>query len=128
MRTAAALLICFALTLPAFAGTGYRAKATGEDGKSVTYEVNFGGGKLFEQYTAFNPDTGKFVYLRFNRREQAPEPAALIWDHQTGKEIKLYTFEGAEHPLAVIPSIRGMKFCPITGDDDFKAEPFIACD
>ena len=41
---------------------------TSTDGtKTVTYQVRFGGGKLFESYTAFDPASKKFVYLEWKR-------------------------------------------------------------
>lgn len=128
MRLMMTLLFCMCMASPAMAGTGYRVTATGDDGKTTTYEVNFGGGFMFEQYTAYDPATGKFVYLQFKRGEEAPEPAAVIWDHNTGKRVKLYAFPDAKHPLPIIPSIEAMNFCPVTGDDDFKAKAYIMYD
>ena len=128
MRTLLTLLFCAVLALPGFSGTTYEVTATDGDGNATTYQVSFGGGKLFEQYTAYDPASGKFVYLRHKRGEKAPEPAATIWDHTTGKTIKLYKFPDAEQPLPIIPSIREMTFCPKTGDKDYRSKPIIAYD
>lgn len=118
----------------AFAGTGYEITATDGD-KEITYDVNFGGGKLFDQYTAFDPVTKKFVYLSWMSRplggkkaESPPKPAFSIWNHETGKTIDLYKFPDAEHPLPVIPSIKELKVCPMTGDTDFKAKTVLSYD
>ena len=47
-------------TSPASAGNIY--KVTSQDGeKTITYEVRFGGGRLMDQFTAFDPETKKFV-------------------------------------------------------------------
>lgn len=126
------LLAVFANT--AFAGTGYQVTATDGD-ETVTYEVNFGGGMFFDQYTAFDPATKKFVYLSWKSRpmgdqkpEDPPKPVCSIWNHETGKTVDLYKFPDAKHPLPVIPSIKEMKVCPMTGDKDFTARPFIAYD
>ena len=100
------------------AGSLYEITATDGD-KPVTYQVKFGGAKRFEQWTAFDPSAKKFVYLTWNRGEAEPTPAATIWDHRTGETIMLYKFPGAEHPLPVIPSIKEMKVCPVTGDKEF---------
>jgi len=118
------------LVLPAnsaFAGTGYEITSA-EGGKTVTYMVNFGGGFMFKQHTAYEPISKKFVYLQWPRDKQAPKPAGAIWDHQTGQTIDLYQFPGVKHPLPVIPSIEAMKVCPRTGDRNFKAKPIIAYD
>lgn len=125
-----AILALILALLPAglaSAGTVYEVTSNSEK-ETVTYRVKFGGGKLFEQYTAYNPASGAFVYLSFKRGEKAPEPAGVIWDHETGREIKLYKFPGVDHPLPVIPSIKAMKVCPKTGDKDFKSKAIIAYD
>jgi hypothetical protein len=109
------------------AGTTYRITST--DGKkSMTYRVNFGGGKLFEQFTAFDPKSKKFVYLTWKRDKPAPTPAGTIWDHRSGELIRLYKFPGVEQPLPTIPSIGVLKVCPFTGDRKFKAVPTVAYD
>lgn len=110
------------------AGTVYKVTSKQGD-KTVTYEVQFGGTRLMEQMTAFDPQTNKFVYLTWMRRGGAkPAPAAVIWDHVTGKRTELYKFPGAKGPLPAIPSLEEMKVCPMTGDKAFKAVPFIAID
>ena len=119
------VLVLFANS--AFAGTGYEVTSI-HGGKTVTYMVNFGGGFNFEQYTAFDPVSKKFVYLQWQRDEKAPKPAGAIWDHQTGQTTDLYQFPGVKHPLPVIPSMEAMRVCPLTGDRNFKAQPVIAID
>lgn len=96
--------------------------------ETLTYQVKFGGGKRFEQFTAFDPASKSFVYLTWNRREPAAEPVSTIFDHTAGKTIPLYKFPEAEHPLPVIPSVEEMKVCPLTGDQAFKATRRIASD
>ena len=120
------LLIAF-LASTATAGTGY--EITSKDGeKTITYRVNFGGGRAFEQHTAFDPATKKFVYLTWPRGEAPPKPVYSIWDPQTGQLIDLYQFPGTQHPLPVIPSIEAMKVCPITGDKNFQHKAVLAYD
>ncbi|CAN5208661.1 hypothetical protein BH11PLA2_BH11PLA2_01910 [soil metagenome] len=109
------------------AGTGYEITSKQGD-KEVTYEVKFGGGKRFEQWTAFDPASKKFVYLRWPRGDAEPKPAATIWDHRTGETVKLYKFPSVESSLPVIPSVDEMKVCPMTGDKKFKAVPLLAYD
>jgi hypothetical protein len=109
------------------AGTVYKVTSKMGD-KTVTYDVRFGGTRLNDHMTAFDPMTRKFVYLTWPRRGKKPEPAATIWDHTTGKTVELYKFPGAKGPLPAIPSIRDMKVCPMTGDKAFKAEAKIAVD
>lgn len=128
------LILLAMLTNSAHAGTEY--EVTAKDGnEEVTYMVKFGGGMLFNQYTAFDPASKKFVYLTWRTRslnnekpEAPPEPICSIWNHETGKTINLYKFPGVEHPLPVIPSIKEMKVCPMTGDKDFTSRPMIAYD
>ena len=114
-------------TTPTLAGNIY--KVTSQDGdKTVTYEVRFGGGKLMDQFTAFDPETKKFVYLQWKRSDEKPAPAMKVWDHRTGETILLYRFPDAKNPLPVIPSIDAMKVCPLTGDKNFKAKLHIIVD
>jgi hypothetical protein len=125
--TAAMLFLLAVAAGPSSAGEIYRVTAT-EEGKPITYDVKFGGGKLFEQWTAFDPASKKFVYLSWRRNLAEPKPAATIWDHRTGETIKLYKFPGVELPLPVIPSMKEMKVCPLTGDKEFQAKAIIAID
>lgn len=111
-----ALVLGLALAVTSVADAGQRLIITaGEGADAVTYEVDFGGGKLMEKYTAWDPVGKKFVYLTFPRRGEAPKPASTIWDHRTGETIALYTFPGAAQPLPIIPSADDMKICPKTG-------------
>jgi len=124
----AVILPCLMTATAAFAGTGYEVTAKDAQGEVVTYQVKFGGGRMFDQYTAFDPDSKAFVYLTWNRREKKPEPASVIFDHNTGEMIPLYKFPEAKHPLPVIPSMEAMKVCPITSDKAFKARERIIYD
>lgn len=127
LRYTTACLLLFLLSDACIAGTGY--EVTSSDGQqTVTYMVNFGGGRMFQQHTAYDPASKEFIYLRWKRGEKAPEPVSSIWDHRTGETIPLYQFPGAKHPLPVIPSIDAMKVCPKTGDKNFKYEARIAYD
>lgn len=111
------------------ASAGNVYQVTSRDGeKTITYEVRFGGGRLMDQLTAFDPETKKFVYLQWKRSGEKPAPAMKVWDHRTGETIPLYRFPDARNPLPVIPSIKAMKVCPITGDKDFKARLHIIID
>jgi len=122
-----ALLCLLVGTTPVPAGNIYQV--TSQDGdKTVTYEVRFGGGKLMDQFTAFDPETKKFVYLQWKRSDEKPAPAMKIWDHRTGETIPLYRFPGAKNPLPVIASIDAIKVCPLTGDKNFKAKLHIIVD
>jgi len=114
-------------TSSASAGNIY--KITSRDGeKTITYEVRFGGGRLMDQFTAFDPEAKKFVYLQWNRNGKPPTPAMKLWDHRTGETVPLYNFPDARHPLPVIPSLESMKACPLTNDKDFKAKLHIIVD
>ena len=127
LRCTLPFLLLVLLADSAFAGTGYEITST-QGGKSITYMVNFGGGFTFEQYTAYDPVSKMFLYLQWPRDGKAPKPVGAIWDHQTGQTIDLYQFPGVKHPLPVIPSIKAMKVCPLTGDRNFKAQEVIAYD
>jgi hypothetical protein len=118
-------LLCGAGT--ASAGTVY--EVVGKSGsKTITYEVKFGGGFRFEQFTAFDPESKEFAYLEWERDAKPPVPAMQIWDHRTGETIPLYKFPNVEHPLPVIPSIEAMKVCPVSGDKQYKSKAIIAYD
>jgi hypothetical protein len=105
------------------AGTTYRITST--DGKkSMEYKVDFGGGKLFEKLTAFDPKSKTFVYLSWMR----DKPAGTIWDYRSGEVIRLYKFPGVDQPLPAIPSINDLKVCPFTGDKKFNAVPSVIYD
>lgn len=118
IRITLTLLLTVALTKNLPAGDGYEVSSKSGD-KVVTYRVNFGGGKRFEQHTGFDPASKKFVYLSWTRGEPSPKPVSSIWDHKTGAIIDLYEFPNVKHPLPVIPSIDSMKACPMTGDKQF---------
>ncbi len=110
------LLLCFS---KAMAADVY--EITSRDGdKEVTYNVTFGGLRMGDQYTAFDPETKSFVYLSWKRTDEAPKPAMTIWNHRDGSLLELYQFPDARHPLPIIPSIEAMKVCPLTGDKTFK--------
>jgi hypothetical protein len=111
------------------ASAGNIYKVTSQDGeKTITYDVRFGGGRLMDQFTAFDPETKKFVYLQWKRTDEKPAPAMKVWDHRTGETILLYSFPNAKNPLPVIPSIDAMKVCPLTNDKNFKAKLHIIVD
>ena len=110
-----------------FGGNIY--KVASQDGdKTLVYDVKFGGGRLMDQLTAFDPETKKFVYLRWKRSEEKPAPVAKVWTAGTGETIPLYRFPEAKNPLPAIPSIDAMKVCPLTGDKTFKAKLHIVYD
>ncbi len=112
---------------PAFAGTGYQVTSKqGEE--TITYMVTFGGGKLFDQHTAYDPASKSFVYLRWRRNQKSPEPVGSIWDHETGRTLELYKFPNVEQPLPIIPSMDAMKVCPQTGDPNFTSKAVLAID
>src|SRR5687767_10221882 len=114
------VLLVFVLAGIGSAGTIYEVTATKGEEK-VTYRVKFGGGKAVNQWTAFDPQSKKFVYLTWQRGDPQPEPATVFWDHRTGETVKLYKFPRVEHPLPLIPSIKEMKVCPLTGDKEFTS-------
>jgi hypothetical protein len=120
-RITFSLILAVVLCQQALAGATYEVTSKVGD-QVVKYKVKFGGGFMFEQMTAFDPASKKFVYLTWKRNEAKPEPAAVIWDHRTGKKIELYKFPDAEHPLPVIASIEEMKFCPMTGVQTFSSK------
>ena len=127
LRLTLAMFVLVITANVAFAGTGYQV--TSKDGdKETTYMVKFGGGRAFQQHTAYDPESKEFVYLTWRRGEEAPKPVSKIWNHQTGETVDLYKFPGAKHPLPVIPSIKDMKVCPRTGDRNFKSQAVLAYD
>jgi hypothetical protein len=124
-----ALLLSTMIFNPAlsFAGTIYEVTVK-SNGESQTFNVQFGGGQQFEQWTAFDPASKTFVHLEFPRLGEKPAPVATIWQSQTGESIPLYQFKDAKHPLPRIESIEQLKVCPFTGSKDLKAVPIIAID
>ena len=122
-----ALLTLMFVTNVSYAGTSYEVISKVDD-KTTSYMVTFGGGFRFKQHTAFDPASKKFVYLQWGRGKEDPKPVAKIWDHETGKITELYQFPGVKNPLPIIPSIKAMKVCPVTGSKDFEAIARIAID
>jgi hypothetical protein len=114
-----ALALSAGTPAPVLAGQVYRVTAM-QGGKPTTCEVKFGGGKLFEMWTAFDPASKSFAYLTWPRARGEPKPAGSIWDHRTGDTIKLYNFPGVKQPLPVIRSIEDLKVWPLTGDKAFN--------
>src|SRR5205814_1451804 len=110
-----------ALVLVADATAGTKWRITGRQGEQeMTYTVDFGGGKSSGRYTAFDPETKKFVYLDWQTTEGAPKPVSVIYDHRTGETVPLYKFPAAANPLPRIPTIDDLKVCPYTGDKNFQ--------
>ena len=118
--------LMFATTV-SYAGISYEVISK-VDNDTTSYMVIFGGGRRFKQHTAFDPASKKFVYMQWARDQEDPKPIAEIWDHETGKITELYQFPGVKNPLPIIPSIKAMKVCPVTGSKDFEAIPRIAID
>ena len=118
--------LMFATTV-SYAGISYEVISKVDD-DTTSYMVIFGGGRRFKQHTAFDPVSKQFVYMQWARDQEDPKPVAKIWDHETGKIIELYQFPGVKNPLPIIPSIKAMKVCPVTGSKDFEAIPRIAID
>jgi ribosomal protein L31 len=114
----------FILVVVACAPGGEVYRITSTDGKkTISYEVSFGDTSTHNVFTGFCLESQKFVSLSWLRgKEKAPEAAAMIWDHQTGRTIKLYRFPGCRDPLPVISSIEDLKVCPFTGDKKFKSK------
>ncbi|MFM7739090.1 MAG: hypothetical protein ACKO9H_06780 [Planctomycetota bacterium] len=48
--------------------------------------------------------------------------ASIENDKTTGEMIPLYKFPDVKKPLPIIPSLKAMKICPITGDKNFKSK------
>lgn len=117
------LAIVTVMAAPLLASAGSVYKITSREGDAtITYEVRFGGGRLMDQYTAYDPETKRFVYLQWRRDGEKPTPVMKIWDHRTGETLLLYRFPDSKHPLPIIPSLKAMKVCPRTGDRAFKAK------
>ena len=125
-KNIAILTLMFATSV-SYAGISYEVISK-VDGKTTSYMVIFGGRGRFKQHTAFDPVSKKFVYMEWARGIEDPKPVAKIWDHETGKVTELYQFPGVKNPLPIIPSIKAMKVCPVTGSKDFEAIPRIAID
>ncbi|WP_254507180.1 hypothetical protein [Anatilimnocola floriformis] len=126
-RTSAWLLISLLAVNVASAGSGY-VISSGEGEDEVTYKVNFGGGRRFEQYTAFDPASKKFVYLKFNRGEAGPAPASSIFNPATGEMTPLYKFPDVEQPLPIIKNIEELKAVPFAKKPGIKTKLVVAYD
>lgn len=77
MNPLVACLAFFTMTNLTVGGTGYEVTAQ-QDGKPVTYMVNFGGEFNFEQYTAYDPVSKKihlFAMATKCRRSQIGQPS-----------------------------------------------------
>jgi hypothetical protein len=98
-------------------------KITSADGESsyeaVFYPKGSGGSDQNFLYTAFDPDSKKFVYWV---GKGSPKAVGRIWNSATGETTWLYEFPGAKQPLPVIESIDDIKAFPGTKNKDFKVE------
>ena len=106
------------LTGVAWAGMGYTMKC-----KACKFEqsVIFGGGRMFNQVTAWCDPCGKFVYLRWKRSEAEPKPLATIWDAETGRKLTTYACPDCGKPATMVDE--NMKFCPKCGKAEFGKDP-----
>lgn len=119
------LLVLFADST--FAGMRYEVTSR-KGAMTVKYVVNFGGGRMMEQWTAFDPVSQTFVYLRWSRDQSTPLKVGSTWDHDSGVTRDLYKFPNVAVPLPMIPSIAAMKVCPLTGDRKFTYRAILAYD
>jgi hypothetical protein len=111
----------------ALAGHIYEIEVQHE-GQTKHYSVQFGGGERMDSWTAFDPESQQFVYLKFPRGEAGPQPVATIWDSRTGETISLYKFDGAKHLLPRIESLKQLQVCPFTGSKELKVVATIVID
>jgi hypothetical protein len=102
-----------------FAGDIYRL--TSADGKT-SYKANFGRGKRVQLITAFDPRSKKFVNLSYPADKPRPEPVGRIWDHASGRMLSLFKFPDVEQPLPEIPSVKDLKYFPLTDSDRFDVK------
>jgi hypothetical protein len=123
MRPSGILVITCLMLFSAALRAGEGHEVTSTDGKTTkTYMVRFGGGKLNEMATAFDPASQKFVYLHWKRDTPMPKPTGSIWLAATGETIPLFKFPDVETPLPVIATVKDLKVCPFTGDKNLKTE------
>lgn len=122
-----------------YAGSGYRLNCPEE---ACEYEgmVTFGGGRMFEQKTAYCCACKKFVYLRWSRGGRPgfdgkvklkPEPLGQVWDSATGRVLTLYACPECQAPAAEIPTRKDLKVCPQCNKGHFdleNARPAVAID
>lgn len=92
-----------------FAGKAYELIC-----KSCGYkaEVEFGGGKQFDQLTGFCVECDDFVYIRWKRDEKKPEPLGWVWNPATGESSPVYECPECGKPFLAISSIHDVKHCP----------------
>jgi DNA-directed RNA polymerase subunit RPC12/RpoP len=128
MNTKTLFLASAILLVPALAaraGTSYPMKCTN---CGYASRVEIGGGRTFEQITGFCVETGKFVYLQWDRGTKKPEPMAKVWDSATGKTIPLYKCPDCPHPFiplrldAADQKGPGFNHCPKCGKQTFQVD------
>lgn len=128
MNTKTLFLASAILLVPAlstFAGTDYPMKCTN---CGYASRVQIGGGKGFEQITGFCVETGKFVYLQWDRGTKPPQPMAKVWDSAIGKMIPLYRCPDCPDPfipLRLDPTDEdgpGFDHCPKCGKPTFQVD------
>ena len=120
-----ALAVVLIPAMTVLAGTGYpmECKKCG-----FSAEVMIGGGMRFEQITGFCVESGKFVYLQWNRGTKKPEPIAKLWDSATGKMIELYKCPDCPTPFTPLRlkdadmDGPGFNHCPKCGKKTFKVD------
>lgn len=120
-----ALAIVLVSAFAASAGIDYPMKC-----KNCGYacRVQIGGGMGFEQLTGFCAESGKFVYLKWNRDTKKPEPMAKVWDSATGKMIELYKCPDCPKPFiplrqkAADADGPGFDHCPKCGKRTFQVD------
>jgi hypothetical protein len=113
--------------LMVLAGTGYELTC---ENKSCNYKgnVNFGGGKVFDQITGYCVKSDKFVYLSWKRGTQKPAPLGQVWDPTTGKIKLLYKSKDCTEPFIPIESVGDLKYCPKCNKPTLKAKETVMFD
>ena len=98
----------------ALAGAAYEVVCANK-GCGFKETVRFGGSKRFDMITGYCAACEEFVYITWDRREQAPEPMGQVWDSASGKTLSVYACPNCDESFLSIPSILDLKHCPQCG-------------
>lgn len=109
-------------------------------------QVNFGGGKLFQQVTGYCRQCKKFVYITWAREslpprmieklganlaKRQPKPLGEVWDARTGKAFTVHACPDCKGPFIEIKSSSELNHCPACNKPHFgvdKGKPVLMFD
>ncbi len=128
MKTLRLLILVAGVTLvSAEAGTRYDVTC-GAPKCGFSTTIDLGGGRLFEQESAWCRRCGKTVSTTWKRDSKRGTSFAQFWDALTGRERKMFDCPGCGSLVVAMEEAQDFKHCPKCGKPSLKHKVAIMFD